>query len=136
MRFFGDQPVLQQGSSGAAVTLLQQDLTAAGFGPAIDGQFGPETLNAVQTFQSQNSLPATGIVDAATWNALAQYGSAPGSTASGANAPTSPLAALLGGGSGGLSWQAILGLSIAGVGGLLFVVWLATRRPRPEHPSP
>ena len=35
-----------------------------------DGIFGPETERAVLAFQSNMGLPATGIVDFATWNAV------------------------------------------------------------------
>ncbi len=37
---------------------------------AIDGIFGPETEEAVRLFQKQNRLPATGTVDAETWEEL------------------------------------------------------------------
>ena len=37
---------------------------------AIDSDFGPETRSAVEKFQSQNGLPPSGVVDAATWKAL------------------------------------------------------------------
>ena len=35
-----------------------------------DGIFGPETKAAVMAFQSANSLPATGVADQTTWEAL------------------------------------------------------------------
>lgn len=35
-----------------------------------DGIFGPETTNAVQAFQNQLNLPATGTVNETTWNHL------------------------------------------------------------------
>jgi murein DD-endopeptidase MepM/ murein hydrolase activator NlpD len=58
-------PTLRSGSSGAAVTRLQKLL-----GVPADGQFGPITQRAVVSFQVRHRLPASGVVDAATWNAL------------------------------------------------------------------
>ena len=37
-----------------------------------DGIYGPETMNAVATFQRQNSLPVTGITNQVTWDAIVQ----------------------------------------------------------------
>ncbi|MGN1020217.1 MAG: peptidoglycan-binding protein [Aristaeellaceae bacterium] len=57
--------VLMLGSTGAAVKALQQALTELGFlSGTADGIFGKGTENAVIAFQSANSYPATGIVDA------------------------------------------------------------------------
>jgi D-alanyl-D-alanine carboxypeptidase (penicillin-binding protein 5/6) len=64
---------LQVGSSGDLVEALQRTLNARMTpSPAIgvDGDFGPETENTVKKFQTQKNLPATGIVDVATWKAL------------------------------------------------------------------
>ncbi len=36
----------------------------------IDGVFGDETLNAVESFQQEYGLPITGVVDRATWNKM------------------------------------------------------------------
>ncbi|MDQ1723859.1 MAG: peptidoglycan LD-endopeptidase LytH [Frankiaceae bacterium] len=58
-------PTLRSGSSGAAVVRLQKLL-----GVPADGQFGPMTRRAVVSFQVRHRLPATGVVNAATWNAL------------------------------------------------------------------
>src|SRR4051812_24084082 len=64
-------PDLQEGSTNTAeVTLLQQKLAALGFAVTADGSFGPGTKAAVEQFQTSKGLPATGIVDAATWKAL------------------------------------------------------------------
>lgn len=38
--------------------------------PAIDGIFGKETENSVISFQNEYGLPATGIVDLPTWEAI------------------------------------------------------------------
>lgn len=64
---------LQTGSTGAAVRTIQKQLNAISNNyPAIqklavDGVFGPKTREAVETFQRIFKLPATGIVDFATW---------------------------------------------------------------------
>lgn len=58
-------PILKVGSTGLQVIFLQQKLHI----PA-DGTFGPQTEAAVKHFQTLHNLPATGIVDAATWKAL------------------------------------------------------------------
>ncbi|MCC7475531.1 MAG: serine hydrolase [Pirellulales bacterium] len=64
---------LQVGASGELVTALQRTLNVhrkpeAAIG--TDGDFGPETENAVKAFQKEQKLPESGIVDAATWKAL------------------------------------------------------------------
>jgi peptidoglycan hydrolase-like protein with peptidoglycan-binding domain len=58
--------VLRYDSRGPAVIALQNALKVA---PA-SGWFGPTTLAAVVNFQRLKKLPATGVVDAATWTAL------------------------------------------------------------------
>lgn len=65
------KPTLKLGSKGKWVTALQQHLWYVGQRVAIDGEFGPGTAAAVQTFQRTVGLPPTGTVDAATWRALA-----------------------------------------------------------------
>lgn len=58
--------------TGPPVALLQQTLQLEGYEVStIDGLFGDETEAAVQQFQADNDLPADGVVDAATWEALA-----------------------------------------------------------------
>ena len=66
------QPTVQPGSSGQAVTSLQEKLNSAGTTPPLvtDGIFGPLTRAAVVAFQSQNGLAADGIVGPATWAKL------------------------------------------------------------------
>ncbi|MBN2358939.1 MAG: peptidoglycan-binding protein [Deltaproteobacteria bacterium] len=62
---------LKEGARGRCVRNLQAHLKAAGADPgAIDGDFGPRTKRAVKSFQDQSGLPATGQVDARTWQAL------------------------------------------------------------------
>jgi cell wall-associated NlpC family hydrolase len=57
--------VLASGAEGAAVKTIQ---TAVG--ATADGDFGPATGKAVSAWQKANSMPVTGVVDAATWAAL------------------------------------------------------------------
>lgn len=64
-------PTLRSGSSGAAVKDLQTRLKAAGrYTDAIDGKFGPNTLNAVKSFQRSVGLTVDGVVGPRTWGAL------------------------------------------------------------------
>ncbi|MDT0447359.1 glycoside hydrolase domain-containing protein [Streptomyces johnsoniae] len=67
----GATPMIQNGSSGEAVSRLQRALTAArGSTLAVDGQFGPNTEAAVRSYQSSRQLDADGIVGPQTWAAL------------------------------------------------------------------
>jgi hypothetical protein len=65
------KPVLKIGSKGKWVTAMQQHLVYAGYSLSTDGVFGQGTHAVLQQFQRAMQLPATGICDAATWNALA-----------------------------------------------------------------
>lgn len=56
------KPVLRQGSKGAEVNKLQQDLNyAIGSKLIIDGQFGPLTRQALCSFQRQNKIAVDGV---------------------------------------------------------------------------
>ncbi len=59
------------GARGAAVTTMQQQLTSKGFGTAVDGQFGPDTLKQLKAFQHSQGIPVTARLDAATSARLA-----------------------------------------------------------------
>ncbi len=59
-----------RGNKGDLVIWAQEHLYGAGYRIGIDGQFGPQTQNAVKAFQRKHKLPATGTVNAPTWNAL------------------------------------------------------------------
>lgn len=64
-----ERPALSYGDQGHWGAVLQADLTELGFsgtGPT-DGIFGPLTESAVKAFQGSVGLPATGVVDEATW---------------------------------------------------------------------
>jgi len=71
-----NKPTLQMGSTGQAVTELQQLLYhwAYYFGP-IDGIFGVQVQNAVKGYQHRVFLKEDGIVGSITWEAL--YSGAP-----------------------------------------------------------
>ena len=64
--------VLTVGMSGAAVTRLQQRLSALDYYPGpVDGQFGQDTLEAVWAFQATQGITPTGEVGSVTQQALA-----------------------------------------------------------------
>jgi peptidoglycan hydrolase-like protein with peptidoglycan-binding domain len=65
-------PTIQEGSTGADVTVLQQRLNALGYDVgAADGTFGSGTKTQVIKFQTDKGItPADGVVNTATWNAL------------------------------------------------------------------
>jgi peptidoglycan hydrolase-like protein with peptidoglycan-binding domain len=65
-------PTVQEGSTGADVTVLQQRLNALGYDVgAADGTFGPGTKEKVVQFQTDKKItPADGVVNQATWAAL------------------------------------------------------------------
>lgn len=70
-------PQVGLGSTGSAVKTLQQALNAKGANPklAVDGSFGPKTLDAVLDFQRANGLDPDGIVGQLTWTQLLRTGS-------------------------------------------------------------
>ncbi len=68
--------ILQRGSTGAAVTQLQQRLVAAKFMTQNDfrsgpGVYGPRTEAAVKRLQAHVGLPVTGVAAPSTLAALA-----------------------------------------------------------------
>jgi len=66
------QPVLRNGSHGAAVVRLQRRLVALHYDiGSVDGGFGPETFHGVVAFQKVNGLARDGVVGPRTWAALA-----------------------------------------------------------------
>ena len=65
-------PTLQAGSLGPVVAMLQNVLkTGFGYNGAIDGIFGPVTEAVVRQYQTNSSLPVTGVMDERTWMAPA-----------------------------------------------------------------
>jgi murein L,D-transpeptidase YcbB/YkuD len=62
---------LRGGAKGAAVTALQQALTALGYAPGTaDGAYGATTAQAVTAFQKAKSLTADGVAGATTLAAI------------------------------------------------------------------
>ena len=70
---------LVPGSSGSQVTLLQEQLTEAGFFPgSIDGVFGRATLGAVYAFQKLYGMERSGTFRAEDWPLLDWRSKGPG----------------------------------------------------------
>ena len=59
------KPTLKVGSKGASVKIVQKKI-----GVTPDGAFGPKTEAALKAYQKKHGIPATGVVDAATWAKL------------------------------------------------------------------
>ncbi|MBQ8926774.1 MAG: peptidoglycan-binding protein [Oscillospiraceae bacterium] len=62
---------LREGDAGFAVLAVQGLLQEYGCSPEITGRYDADTAAAVMRFQHMALLPPTGVVDCATWNALA-----------------------------------------------------------------
>ncbi len=59
------------GAQGDLVREVQQNLAQRGFSPGNpDGNYGPNTANAVKAFQGTNAQPQTGSIDDNTWTPL------------------------------------------------------------------
>lgn len=65
-------PTLREGASGPDVQLAQKVI-----GVPDDGAFGPATRAALQTWQSNNGVKVTGVLDDATWNRMVLLGKIP-----------------------------------------------------------
>jgi peptidoglycan hydrolase-like protein with peptidoglycan-binding domain len=65
-------PMLQKGSAGVAVRILQRLLTFQGFPTTVDGEFGPKTEAQVKAFQKARKLKEDGIVGPKTWRELSE----------------------------------------------------------------
>jgi hypothetical protein len=70
-------PILKLKSLGDLVVWAQEHLATAGFTIPIDGDYGPETQAAVESFQAAQGLTVDGIVGPATWAALLHFAPAP-----------------------------------------------------------
>ena len=60
----------RRGDKQGQVHLIQEWLCLQGWHVKIDGDFGPATEAAVKEFQTQRQLPASGVVDGATFDRL------------------------------------------------------------------
>ncbi len=73
----GADATLSEGSKGAPVTVLQLMLNTPvphymNLSPVpLTGEYDSATVNSVRLFQKNFRLPATGVTDRATWDALA-----------------------------------------------------------------
>lgn len=63
-------PTLKQGSKGENVSSVQLFLEAHGYSLTVDGDFGPQTVSKVKSFQSAHHLSVDGVVGVQTWSAL------------------------------------------------------------------
>jgi Putative peptidoglycan binding domain len=70
-------PILNLHSLGDLVVWAQEHLASAGYTIPIDGDYGPDTQTAVESFQAAHALTVDGIVGPATWAALLRYAPAP-----------------------------------------------------------
>jgi peptidoglycan hydrolase-like protein with peptidoglycan-binding domain/uncharacterized protein YkwD len=61
---------VQQGSQGEAVRAVQSQLASRGMAVAVDGDFGPQTAQAVTAYKQPRGLGSSAVVDTATWAAL------------------------------------------------------------------
>ena len=61
---------VKSGATGWTVAQLQQALVRDGFKLTVDGGFGPDTQAAVKSWQASHKIPASGVVDMATWLSL------------------------------------------------------------------
>lgn len=74
----GSMAVLQEGSEGSLVYMLQQKLAQLQYYQAdLDGYYGVLTKTAVTAFQKQNGLAADGIAGPLTFKALYYSGAQP-----------------------------------------------------------
>lgn len=65
-------PTLLEGDTGGWVSVCQRALNMHGSAPslAVDGDFGPRTLQSVEFFQHMESITVDGIVGPVTWGKL------------------------------------------------------------------
>jgi hypothetical protein len=65
------ESIIRPGEEGEQVAALQQALITLGYEPGEpDGNYGPATVEAVQSFQTAAGLPADGIAGPTTLNAV------------------------------------------------------------------
>ena len=61
---------VQSGRIGPLARTVQYLLSAQGYAIAVDGEVGPQTIDAIKAFQSENGLTVDGIVGNQTWPEL------------------------------------------------------------------
>jgi hypothetical protein len=66
-------PTLKRKSKGDMVVWAQEHLVGAGAEVPVTGIFGQQTARAVRLFKEGHGLPANGVIDTETWNALLTY---------------------------------------------------------------
>jgi Putative peptidoglycan binding domain len=66
-------PLLKRKSKGDMVVWAQEHLVGAGADLPVTGIFGRQTARAVRLFKEAHGLPANGVIDTDTWNALLTY---------------------------------------------------------------
>ena len=64
------KPVLRRGATGALVTTLQKELASAGFNVPATGIYDQRTKNAVTAYQTSRGLAKDGVVGQETWAAI------------------------------------------------------------------
>lgn len=67
---FSKLRTIKLGSDGGGVYLLQTLLNQHGYSIATDGNFGPQTENAVRNFQAKAGLKIDGICGQNTWKSI------------------------------------------------------------------
>ncbi|MBP5308919.1 MAG: spore cortex-lytic enzyme [Clostridia bacterium] len=88
--------ICRQGSTGSEVKTVQQKLKNWGYYTgAVDGIFGPKTLEAIKYFQRRNGLAVDGVVGAKTLAALGIRSSGTASAGGYSNSDTYLLAKLI-----------------------------------------
>lgn len=65
-----DKPTIKMGSKGDWVKVAQARLLMYGYQIEVDGDFGPNTKNAVVSFQASYGLTKDGIIGPKTWAKL------------------------------------------------------------------
>jgi peptidoglycan hydrolase-like protein with peptidoglycan-binding domain len=65
-----EYPELHSGSKGDQVLWLQEHLASAVLSQPTTGNFDATTKANLESFQSAHAIPASGVADPATWNAL------------------------------------------------------------------
>ena len=95
------RPVDSQMTGGPSIRAVQQELKAAGiYKGAIDGVWGPDSRSAIERYQAQHGLYASGQLDHDTLQAM---GGGDSVTQSGSSGGDSALAVGIGAGTSGAS---------------------------------